>query len=52
MSIEKIKQAFISINVSIFKNKDSGNLYGTPSSIKTDTKTIYVAMQLKSSDVP
>ena len=52
LSIERIRQLLVSVQVSIIKHQQTDTLYGLPSAIIQDTKKIYQTMGLKLSDVP
>ena len=52
MSVERIRQALNSVQVSILEHIDTKALYGIPSLIREDAKIIYDTLGLKLSDVP
>jgi transposase len=52
ISIERIRQLLISVQISIIKHQQTDTLYGLPSAIIQDTKKIYQTMGMKLSDVP
>jgi len=52
MSVEKIRQALTSVQMSILKHIKTGKLYGIPSAIRYEAKEIYHTIGLKLSDVP
>jgi transposase len=52
MSVERIRRALNSVQVSILEHIDTKALYGIPSLIREDAKIIYDTLGLKLSDVP
>ena len=52
LSIEKIQNSLIHVQMSILKNIDTGYRYGIPSSINDDAKMIYKILRLKRDNTP
>lgn len=52
ISVDRIRQLLTSVQISILKHQQTGKLYGVPSAIKQDTKTIYHTVGLKLTDIP
>ena len=52
ISIEKIRQTLVNIQLSILKDLKTGKHYGLPSTISQEARKIYHAVGIKLSDVP
>lgn len=52
LSAEKIRQALLSVQLSILRDIKTNHVYAIPSAITTEAKEIYKAVGLKLSDVP
>jgi len=52
LSAEKIRQALLSVQISILRDMKTKNVYAIPSAITAEAKEIYKTVVLKLSDVP